>query len=69
MVEYRTQDGDTADIIAYKYYGDQAGAVVALFNANPGLAAKGDIFTAGIVVKLPELEKAVTSTVRLWGSA
>lgn len=69
MLEYRTQDGDTVDIIAYKYYGGQAGSVEAVFNANPGLAAQGDTLPGGIIVKLPKLSVPTTSTVRLWGSA
>lgn len=67
MLEYRTKDGDTADSIAYQRYGDRAGSVEAVLNANPGLAAKGDILPAGVLVKLPELAAKTVPAVRLWG--
>ncbi|QMP19187.1 tail protein [Pseudomonas phage Persinger] len=65
---YRTSDGDTADYIAWKYYGTQDGQVVEqLLEANPGLADLGPVLPAGVLVTLPELEPATAAqVVRLW---
>lgn len=66
--EYRTSDGDTADYIAWKYYGTQDGQVVEqLLAANPGLADQGPVLPAGLVVQLPDLEAVgQTDGVKLW---
>lgn len=66
---YRTSDGDTADYIAWKYYGTQDGQVVEqLVDANPGLADLGPVLPAGILVSLPDIKPATaTQVVRLWG--
>lgn len=68
MAQYRTSEGDTADYIAWKYYGTQEGQVVErLVDANPGLADYGPLLPAGIIVELPELEAVgVTQGVKLW---
>lgn len=65
---YRTSDGDTADYIAWKYYGTQDGQVVEqLLEANPGLADLGPVLPAGVLVTLPEMEPATAAqVVRLW---
>lgn len=68
MIEYLTSEGDTADYIAWKHYGTQDGNVVEqLIDANPGLADRGPVLAAGVVVYLPEIENAgVTQGVKLW---
>lgn len=68
MTQYRTSDGDTADYIAWKFYGTQDGQVVErLVDANPGLADIGPLLPAGMVIELPELETVgVTQGVKLW---
>lgn len=68
MIEYITSEGDTADYIAWKYYGTQDGDVVErLLEANPGLADRGPVLAAGVTVSLPEIEAAtVTQGVKLW---
>ncbi len=68
MIRYVTADGDTADYIAWKQYGTQAGRITErLLEANPGLAARGPILPAGIVIQLPELDTAQAKEgVRLW---
>lgn len=68
MTTYRTSQGDTADYIAWKHYGTQAGRVVEqLLDANPGLADFGPILPAGILVQLPEFQLATDDkAVRLW---
>ena len=68
MTEYLTSEGDTADFIAWKYYGTQDGSVVEqLVAANPGLADRGPVLAAGVTVYLPDIESVgVTQGVRLW---
>ena len=68
MTEYLTSEGDTADFIAWKYYGTQDGSVVEqLVGANPGLADRGPVLSAGILLYLPEIESVgVTQGVKLW---
>lgn len=65
---YRTSDGDTADYIAWKYYGTQDGQVVEqLLEANPGLADRGPVLPAGILVTLPDVQPdTAAQVVRLW---
>lgn len=68
MAQYLTRDGDTADYIAWKYYGTQAGKVVEqLLDANPGLADKGSVLPSGVLVTLPDIKPAAAAqAVRLW---
>lgn len=65
---YRTSDGDTADYIAWKYYGTQDGQVVEqMLDANPGLSDLGPVLPAGILVNLPDIKPAAAAKgVRLW---
>jgi phage tail protein X len=67
--EYVTKDGDTADLIAWNYYGTRDGLVTEqLLEANHGLADYGPLLPAGITVTLPDLATpaATDNTIRLW---
>lgn len=66
--QYRTRDSDTLDWICWRHYGRQSGAVEAVLEANPGLADKGPVLSAGELITLPDLDTSVTSTsiIRLW---
>lgn len=68
MQKYRTSEGDTADLIAWKRYGTQSGRVVEqLLAANPGLSDRGPTLPAGLIVQLPEIQQAEQSGgVKLW---
>jgi len=67
MQTYRTRDGDMLDEICHSYYGRTAGAVEAVLEANPGLAALGPAYAAGVVIALPELPSTETAqAIRLW---
>jgi phage tail protein X len=68
MPKYRTSEGDTADLIAWKQYGTQAGQVVEqLLEANPGLADRGPELPAGLVIELPDIKPATQNAgIRLW---
>lgn len=65
---YQTRAGDTADYIAWKHYGTQAGRTVEqLLDANPGLADHGPLLPAGLLVTLPDIDLEPTAqAVRLW---
>lgn len=66
--EYRTKDGDTADMIAWQFYGTTDGQVVErLLQANPGVADYGPVLPSGVIIILPELPAVgQTKGVRLW---
>ncbi len=67
MAQFKTRDGDTLDWICWKHYGKQSGAVEAVYEANPGLAKLGPVFSAGVVIELPELpEESKAEVIRLW---
>jgi len=55
MVRYLTRDGDMVDALCMWHYGRTAGAVEAVLEANPGLADRGPVLAAGVVVVLPDL--------------
>lgn len=68
MARYVTREGDTADLIAWRVYGTHDnGALERLLDANPGLADRGPVLPAGVLVELPEFQPAATAGgVRLW---
>jgi phage tail protein X len=67
MTQYRTVDGDSADLIAWRLLGGKAGTAEALLDANPGLAARGPVLPAGLLLTLPAApERRTTEPVRLW---
>lgn len=68
VVFYRSKEGDTIDLIVWRYYGRQDAALVALvLDANPGAADLGPVLPAGIRIALPEApEPAAERGVRLW---
>lgn len=67
-VTYTTKDGDVVDDICYRYYGTLDGRVFEqVLAANPGLAARGPVLAAGVVIELPVITStATTQGVRLW---
>ena len=68
MTAYLTSDGDVLDAVCQAHYGRQSGAVEAVLEANPGLADRGPLLSAGLVIELPELpaESRESDAVRLW---
>lgn len=65
-IAYRTLAGDVLDWICWRYYGRQSGAVEAVLAANVGLAERGAVYPAGVVIALPELPAPVSQPTRLW---
>ncbi|OQX16163.1 MAG: phage tail protein [Thiothrix lacustris] len=63
---YTTTEDDVLDAICFVHYGRE-GDVVAVLNANPGLAEYLPVLPAGLVIKLPSIPTATTTqTRRLW---
>lgn len=64
----RTQQNDTVDAICWRHYGRTAGVVEAVLDANPGLADRGAVLPAGVLVTLPELQTTAPERqmVNLW---
>lgn len=52
---WTTKDGEMADEIAWKVYGDRADGLTALLDANPVLATLPAMLPAGLILSLPEL--------------
>ncbi|OJT41530.1 tail protein X [Serratia plymuthica] len=66
---YQTRDGDVLDEICADHYGMEnlAETVVAVLEANQGLAALGAVFDAGVIITLPDISlPAAESAVQLW---
>jgi phage tail protein X len=69
MSRYRTIDGDTVDLIAWRVYGGAAGVVEQILALNPGLADAGPVLSAGLIIELPPAPLAAATperTPRLW---
>jgi len=69
MSRYVTKSGDVLDAICKAEYGGED-RIAAVLDANPGLAALGPVFAAGITIDLPEITTPkAASQIRLWGGA
>lgn len=67
MSVYRTIDGDMVDAICKAHYGSEDMSV-AVYEANPGLAALGPVLSKGVLIELPEVPvEPVRKPIRLWG--
>ncbi|AZP52481.1 phage tail protein [Rahnella aquatilis] len=61
------EQGDTVDLLCWRYYGRTGSVVVQVYAANVGLAAQGAILPHGYAVELPDISlSAVSETVSLW---
>ncbi|WP_315751399.1 MULTISPECIES: tail protein X [unclassified Bradyrhizobium] len=64
---YITQEGDTADTIAWSRFGVTHGATEAILRANPGLAAAGTKLPQGLALTIPAYTvKKVSDAKRIW---
>ncbi len=65
---YVTQQGDMLDLICYRHYGRQSGAVEAVLEANPRLADADPVYPAGMRIVLPDLPQptAEEHLITLW---
>lgn len=66
-MKYRTREGDVLDAVCWQHYGRES-AVVAVLEANPGLAGRGPVLPAGLVIDLPPLpeQEPGEGATRLW---
>lgn len=69
MAIYTVREGDTVDLIAWRYYGRQDSRVTEqVLDANPHLADYGALLPGGLSITLPDIatpgEQA--ATVKLW---
>ena len=62
---YTTRDGDMLDRICHQHYGTES-AIVAVYEANPGLAKKPLVLPAGVVIILPDLPPRASPGLDLW---
>lgn len=63
---YTTKDSDMLDQICVAYYGAAEGYVESVLAANPGLAARGPVYPAGVVITLPQLSPPGQTLIRLY---
>jgi phage tail protein X len=64
---YLTQEGDTADLIAFERFGGSSGPTEAILDANPGLAARAAVLPAGLTIRIPvPVKKDRKQSTRLW---
>lgn len=64
---YRTKENDMLDWICWKHYGFQSGAVEIVLKHNQELAESGSFLPAGLLIKLPPIQKtSLKATVKLW---
>ena len=56
--DYRCEQGDTVDLIAFKRFGTSSGTTESILDANPGLAAAGPVLAMGLVIRIPIPVKA-----------
>lgn len=68
MVTYIAREGDTVDLIAWRYYGRQDARVVEqVLAANPHLADHGPVLPGGTELVLPAITTSTQSQgLRLW---
>jgi len=61
------EQGDTVDLLCWRYYGRTESVVEQVYAANVGLAEQGAILPHGYAVELPDItQAAVSETVSLW---
>lgn len=67
---YRTVDGDTVDLIAFRRFGTSSKTTESILDANAGLAARharDPKLPAGLVIRVPvPVKKDRRQSTRLW---
>lgn len=68
--EYRCQEGDTVDLIAFQRF-QTHGMEMAILEANPGLASMGPVLPLGLVIKIPvpEVKDRARGVTNIWNDA
>jgi phage tail protein X len=65
MACIRSEQGETVDQIAVRFYGDPA-MTTRIYEANPGLADLGPLLPQGTPVQLPPMSAPLQKRVSLW---
>jgi len=70
-VAYVTGQNDMLDLIVWRHYGFQQGAVEAVLEANPRLSAHPAVLPEGVTITLPEIARprGAPPKIRLWDDA
>lgn len=64
---YRTEEGDMVDLIAFNRFVSSSKFTEAIFDANPGLAAHGPKLPAGLTIRIPvPIQADRVQSTRLW---
>lgn len=60
--------GDTLDLICWRYYGQTSGVVEIVLAANPSLSEQDAVLNMGTQITLPniELQQQTKQTINLW---
>jgi len=68
-MRYRTRDGDMLDWICWYHYGGRvSGVIEQVLEANPGLADRGPVLSAGLVIDLPRIPPPLPQPrIQIWG--
>ncbi|MGL4753745.1 MAG: tail protein X [Aeromonadaceae bacterium] len=66
MTTYTSLPGEMLDEITYRHYGTHTPMKMVL-EANPGLAALGNVLPTGTVITLPPKPVEQKQTIKLWG--
>ena len=67
MAEHLTGQGEVLDAIVWRHYG-RSDVIVAVLDANPGLADLGPVLPTRTLVVLPIVPTpTVAPVIRLWG--
>jgi len=62
---YQTKDGDMLDAICHSYYGASSGYMERVLAANPGIAAQGPVYQAGVLIELPDVKASAVQSARI----
>ncbi len=66
-MQVRTNQGDTVDALCWRHLGTTQGVVERTLELNPGLAQRGPILPAGVLIELPDAPTTTTRpAVNLW---
>lgn len=64
---YTTVQGDILDSVVSRFYGETRGYVEKVLAANRHLAEAGEIYEAGIKIKLPDItEQTEVKEISIW---
>ena len=68
MKTVKSVQGDTIDLICWRYYGRTAGVTETVLESNLALAEQGPILVLGTEVVLPDIpaQQQMTKTINLW---